>query len=179
MQIDIIENTESTTSQEQNVVCSPIKRLRNESPVWEYRVFKKLIQQRTLDMQVKFLIAKDYSSISPLSVPSEQTFSAGGLFVTKDRTSLDPKSEDTEPSSEEKYEVAPRQTRSISPSECNKAAFVQQTVKNSRGKNRDYQLMIEGLQLTEATQYIPQLDSVKWTRADTQKIQEGEKRFYT
>lgn len=36
MQIDIIENTENTTSQEQNVVCSPIKRRRNESPVWEY-----------------------------------------------------------------------------------------------------------------------------------------------
>ncbi|RNA41944.1 hypothetical protein BpHYR1_047420 [Brachionus plicatilis] len=39
--------------------------------------------------------------------------------------------------------------------------------------------MVEGLQLTEATQYITQLDSVKWTRADTRKIQEGEKRFYT
>ncbi|RNA06138.1 hypothetical protein BpHYR1_019611 [Brachionus plicatilis] len=74
-------------------------------------------------------------------------------------------SEDTEP-------MAPRQTRPISPSECNKAAFVQQTVKNSKGKNRDYQIMVEGLQLTEATQYITQLDSVKWTRADTRKIQE-------
>ncbi|RMZ98268.1 hypothetical protein BpHYR1_044982, partial [Brachionus plicatilis] len=81
-------------------------------------------------------------------------------------------------SSEETYEVAPRQTRPISPSECNKAAFVLQTVKNSRGKNRDYQLMVEGLQLTEATQYITQLDSEKWTRADTRKTQEGEKRFY-
>ncbi|RNA33682.1 hypothetical protein BpHYR1_035515 [Brachionus plicatilis] len=69
-------------------------------------------------------------------------------------------SEDTEPSSEETYEVASRQTRPISPSECNKAAFVQQTVNNSMGKNRDYQLMVEGLQLTEATQYITQLDSL-------------------
>ncbi|RNA42469.1 hypothetical protein BpHYR1_013163 [Brachionus plicatilis] len=33
-------------------------------------------------------------------------------------------------------------------------ALVQQTVKNSRGKNRDYQLMVEGFQLMEATQYI-------------------------
>ncbi|RMZ94027.1 hypothetical protein BpHYR1_010321 [Brachionus plicatilis] len=84
---------------------------------------------------------------------------------------------DTEPSSEA-YEVAPRQTRPISPSECNKAAFVQQTVKNSRAKNRDYQLMVDGLQLTEATyitQHITQLDSVKWTRADTRKTRgEGE-----
>ena len=36
MQIDITENTENITSQEQNVVCSPTKRRRNESPVWEY-----------------------------------------------------------------------------------------------------------------------------------------------
>ncbi|RNA29657.1 hypothetical protein BpHYR1_026585 [Brachionus plicatilis] len=36
--------------------------------------------------------------------------------------------------------------------------------------------MVEDLQLTEATQYITQLDSVKWTRADTRKIR---KRFYT
>ncbi|RNA26872.1 RNA-directed DNA polymerase from mobile element jockey-like [Brachionus plicatilis] len=39
--------------------------------------------------------------------------------------------------------------------------------------------MVEGLQLTEATQYIIQLDSVKWTSADTRKTKEGEKRFYT
>ncbi|RNA19368.1 hypothetical protein BpHYR1_053818 [Brachionus plicatilis] len=82
-------------------------------------------------------------------------------------------SEDTEPS------MTSRQTHPVSLSECNKAAFVQQTVKNSWRKNRDYQLMVEGLQLTEATQYITQLDSVKWTRANTRKTQEGEKRFYT
>ncbi|RNA38484.1 hypothetical protein BpHYR1_048896 [Brachionus plicatilis] len=38
--------------------------------------------------------------------------------------------------------------------------------------------MLKGLQLTEATQYITQLDSVKWTRADTRKTHEGEKRFH-
>ncbi|RNA17513.1 hypothetical protein BpHYR1_002208 [Brachionus plicatilis] len=53
-------------------------------------------------------------------------------------------SEDTEPSSEDTYEAAPRQTRPISPSECNKAAFVQQTsirtpdhVHESRNKRRN------------------------------------------
>ncbi|RNA03321.1 zinc finger BED domain-containing RICESLEEPER 4-like [Brachionus plicatilis] len=83
MQIDIIENTENTTSQEQNVVCSPIKRRRNESPVWEYVIKLENGNKK---------LAKDYLSISPSSVSSEQIFSAGGLFVTKDRTSLDPKS---------------------------------------------------------------------------------------
>ncbi|RNA29350.1 hypothetical protein BpHYR1_032047 [Brachionus plicatilis] len=70
-------------------------------------------------------------------------------------TSNTTSSEDTEPSSEETYK----------------------TVKNSRGKNRDYQLMVEGFQLMEATQYITQLDSLKWTRADTRKTQEGEKKI--
>ncbi|RNA27990.1 hypothetical protein BpHYR1_031778 [Brachionus plicatilis] len=32
----------------------------------------------------------------------------------------------------------------------------------------------QSLHLTEATQYITQLDSVKWTRADTRKTQEGD-----
>ncbi|RNA43513.1 hypothetical protein BpHYR1_044312 [Brachionus plicatilis] len=68
-------------------------------------------------------------------------------------------SEYTELCSEETYEVAKK------------------TVKNTRGKNRDYQLMVEGLQLTEATQYITQLDSVKWKRADRRKTQEGEEKF--
>ncbi|RNA07785.1 hypothetical protein BpHYR1_034464 [Brachionus plicatilis] len=44
-------------------------------------------------------------------------------------------SENTEPSSEETYEVASRQTHPISPSECNKTGFVQLTVKNNRGEN--------------------------------------------
>ncbi|RNA28770.1 hypothetical protein BpHYR1_036056 [Brachionus plicatilis] len=58
-------------------------------------------------------------------------------------------SENTEPSSEdtdtETYQVAPRQTRPIPPSGFNKTAIVQQNVKNSRRKNRDYQLMFESL----------------------------------
>ncbi|RNA29555.1 zinc finger BED domain-containing 1-like [Brachionus plicatilis] len=33
-------------------------------------------------------IAKDYLGVTPSSVPSEQTFSAAGLTITKDRTSL-------------------------------------------------------------------------------------------
>ncbi|RNA18952.1 hypothetical protein BpHYR1_000617 [Brachionus plicatilis] len=45
-------------------------------------------------------------------------------------------SDKIEPSSEETYEVAPRQTRPISHSECYKTSLIQQTVKNSRGKNR-------------------------------------------
>lgn len=44
------------------------------------------------DLKYLKRIAKDYLSVTPSSVPSEQTFSAAGLTVTKDRTSLNFKS---------------------------------------------------------------------------------------
>ena len=89
----------------------------------------------------------------------------------------------TEATTTEAYEIVPRENlQATLPCTFNHAQADlvenQNALRKKRGKNKDYELKIECQSLKKAIDYINQQDSVKWTRSDTRRTNEGEKRFY-
>ncbi|RNA29058.1 hypothetical protein BpHYR1_028941 [Brachionus plicatilis] len=76
----------------------------------------------------------------------------------------------TEATTNETYEIVPRENlQATLPCTSNQA----QAQEKPR-ENKDYELQIECQSLAEAIDYINQLDSVKWTRPDIRRTNEGE-----
>ena len=80
----------------------------------------------------------------------------------------------------ETYEIELRQTNptTSNSSPAHTDTYEDCITKKGRGKNKIYDPIIEKINLNEALDYIKNYDSVKWTRADTRKTNEGKKRFY-
>lgn len=94
--------------------------------------------------------------------------------------SSDDSTSSSEESKTETYEIEPRQVRpGPSTSGDDNGDDGVENGKKSRGKNKVYDMVVDQLTLNEAIDFVKTFDSTKWTRADTRKTQEGEKRFYT
>lgn len=86
-------------------------------------------------------------------------------------------------STTETYEIEPRAAAiptaiPTQPSTSNESSQ-DAVVTKKRGRNKVYELTTECQSIKDAIDFVKSLDSVKWTRSDTRKTQEGEKRFYT